>query len=106
MPEKLACARGQAPFRDSRRISQRCSARQPHPSAVYDCEDVLVLEIDVDLAGDGIVLWHSSFAIKMQRLDYLVLLNINNGLCLPPLIGNIELVEGSGIRTAVGLSFR
>ena len=73
---------------------------------VYHRKNILILETDIDLTGDGIVLWHPGFAIEMQSLDNLVLQDINDGLCLPPLIGNIELVEGSGIRTAVGLSFR
>ena len=71
---------------------------------VYHHKNILILEIDIDLAGNGIVLWHSSFAIEMESLDNLVLLDINNGLCLPPLVRNLELVEGSGIRAAVGLS--
>src|SRR5438477_6786959 len=73
---------------------------------VYHHKNILILEIDIDLAGNGIVLWHPSFAIEMESLDNLVLLDINNGLCLPPLVRNLELVVGSSILAAVGFSFR
>src|SRR6266571_2671084 len=68
-------------------------------------KDVLVLKVDVDLASNRVVLRHPCFTVEMQSLDDLVLLNINNGLCLPALVRNVKLVKRSGIRTAIGLGF-
>ena len=66
-------------------------------------ENVLVLKVDVDLARNWIILRHPSFALEMQSLDDLVLLHIDNGLCLPALVGNVKFVKRSGVRTAIRL---
>jgi hypothetical protein len=39
----------------------------------------------------------------MQSLDDLVLLDIDDGLCLTALVGNVKLMEGGGIGTTVPL---
>src|SRR5213594_3268936 len=68
---------------------------------VYHRKNILVLEIDIYLAGDGIVLWHPSFAVEVQRLNDFVLLYIDDGLSFSSFIRHIKLVEGSGVRAAI-----
>ena len=76
---------------------------------IDDRKDVLILQIDVDLAGDGIVLRHPGFAVEMQRPDNLVVLHINDSFRLAPFIGNVQLVErrrvGAAVRLGFGLEF-
>lgn len=68
-----------------------------------DRKDVLILEIDVHFAGYGIALWHPGFTVEMQRAYNLVLLHVDYGFGSPPLIGDVQLVERSGIGAAVRL---
>src|SRR5207253_10430815 len=70
---------------------------------VDDRKDVLVLEVDVNLAGYWVVLGHACFTVEMECIDDLVLLNIDNGLGLTALVGYVELVEWCSIGTAVRL---
>ena len=69
-------------------------------------KNVPVLQVDVDLARNWIVLRHPGFTVEMQSLDNPVLLNINDGFGLASLVGNVELMERSGIGAAIRLSFR
>ena len=46
---------------------------------INDRKDVLILQINVYLAGDGIVLRHPGFTVEMQRAHDLILLHVNNG---------------------------
>src|SRR5205814_10229482 len=73
---------------------------------INDRKNVLVLEVDVDLACNWIVLRHPRFAVEMQRLDDLVLLHIDDSLRLAALVGNIKFVKRSGVRAAIRLSLR
>jgi hypothetical protein len=52
-------------------------------------------------AGHCVVLGHARFTVEMESLDDLVLLNIDNGLRFTTLVGNVKLVEGSSIGTAI-----
>src|SRR5215813_672312 len=70
---------------------------------VDDCKDILILKIDVNFAGNWIILWHPGFAVEMQSLNDFVLLHINDSLRFSALIGNIELVEGGCIGASIRL---
>src|SRR5438132_14284540 len=57
---------------------------------INDRKDVLVLQIDVYLAGDGIILRHSGFALEMQRAYNLILLHVHDRFRFASFIGNVK----------------
>ena len=62
---------------------------------INDRENVLVLQVDVHLTGDGIVLRHAGFTVEMQRLDDFVLGHIHNRFRFAPLVRDVELMKGA-----------
>src|SRR5205814_9238370 len=72
---------------------------------IDDREDVLVLQVDVYLAGYGIVLRHSGFTVEMYCAYNLIFLYVNDGFGFAPLIRDVKLMKGRGIGAAVWLRF-
>lgn len=70
---------------------------------IDDRKDVLILQIDIDLAGNGIILRHPGFTVETQGTYNLVLVYVDDDFGSPSFVGNVQLVEGSGVGAAVRL---
>src|SRR5579864_887776 len=68
-------------------------------------ENVLVLKIQVNEFAYGVELRHAGFALEAQSLDDLVIADIDHGLGLAALVGDVKLVEGRSVGAAVRLVF-
>src|SRR6266404_2606553 len=73
---------------------------------IDDSENVLVLQVHVHLAGDGIVLRHPRFTVEMQSLDDFVLGHVHDGFGFSAFVRDIELVKRSRVRASIRLCFR
>src|SRR3989441_11105870 len=60
---------------------------------INDHKDVLVLQIDVYLTGDGVVLRHAGFTVEMQCAHNLVLLHVHDGFRFASFIGNVKFMK-------------
>ncbi len=72
---------------------------------INDGENVLVLQVDIHPARDGVVLGHSRFTVEMQRLDDFVLGHIHNRFRFAPLGRDVELMKGSRVSAAIRFGF-
>ncbi len=73
---------------------------------IDDRENVLVLQVHVHLAGDGIVLRHPGLTVEMQSLDDFVLGHVHDRFGLSSLIGDVELVKRSRVRASIRFCLR
>src|SRR5258708_10703537 len=89
------------PFTASHRITPYHFIRH----RIDDRENILVLEVDVHLLGDGIVLRHPGFTVEVQGLHDIVRSDIHDGFRFAPFVGNVQLVKRRSVGAAVRFGF-
>ena len=73
---------------------------------VEDRKEIVILQVEVDLASHWVVLRHTGLTVEVKRLENDIRVRIDNGLGLASLVGDVEFVERRGVGTPIGLVVR
>jgi len=84
----------------------RIATNQSIGRRINDGENILVLQVDVNLARHRVVLRHSRFTVEVQSVGDFILPHIHDGLCLSAFIGDVQLVKRRSASASVRFRFR